>query len=435
MYSKLFVEWGKRIVYNNRRMRPVGSQDLYQVQAMSIVSDFDIDVLTNLYLPLIGASAFAIYVAFVRKSRKQSPMVEETHAPLMARLQLTTGQFRKGVEALEAVGLVKSYIKKNGQPGFLYALYAPKDPSSFFNDPLLLGTLRRYIGEEETERIHAQYQLIGNLEGYEDVSCGFSEFFHPDFNDPVYSQQGFAAVGHHSGRIATDFDYSSFAAGLQELGFQQKLLGKRELVLIERYASLYGIEGKEMAIIIAKCIDMGKPINHRVDFAAVEKQCATSIRFIAQSMRKSSPSNVSSSTPLASKIKMMDEVTPIQFLTFLQGMKKPAKADIKIVNTLATEIGLSNAAINALIDYVLQTNNNVLSSAYCEKLGAFLVREGVETSRDAMDKLMSTKKKTGKPAVYAGASAPLPPQSNVEEPTSEEEEFNELLSELYGGQQ
>ncbi|MBO4540951.1 MAG: hypothetical protein J5736_03155, partial [Bacilli bacterium] len=40
---------------------------------------------------------------------------------------------------------------------------------------------------------------------------------------------------------------------------------------------------------------------------------------------------------------------------------------------------------NAVMDYVLQTNDNILSKASCEKLAAAVLREGCKTSRDALD--------------------------------------------------
>lgn len=376
-------------------MRPVGSEDYYEAKAFSIISDEDIGVFADLYMPLVGAVASAIYVALIRESKSKLSGLKK-HEPFFARLQVTSGQFRKGVEALEAVGLLKTYYQKKDKVAiFLYGVYAPKDPASYFKNPLLLGTLRRYLGEEEVQKIYASYHLEAPLEGFEEVTSGFSEYFNPDFSDPVYNEGSLKAIPHKSGKIRTVFDYSSFVSALNELGYNEKVIAKKELSLIEKYASLYSFDGETMGKIVAKCIDYAKPNGQKIDMAGVEKQCVSAMKFSYTAQRKTPKSEVSSSSSLAAKIKLMDETAPIQFLQILQGMKKPARADIRIVNTLATEIGLPNPAINALIDYVLQKNNNVLSASYCEKLAAYLVREDVKTARDAMDKLLATGKKSG----------------------------------------
>ncbi len=417
-------------------MRPVGSEDYFEAKAFSVISDEDIGIFADLYMPLVGVVASAIYIAMVRESKNKTSGLKK-HDAFFAKLQVTSGQFRKGVEALEAVGLLKTYYQKKDKVAvFLYGLYAPKDPSSYFQNPLLLGTLRRYLGEDEVQKIYASYHLETPLEGFEEVTSGFSEYFNPDFSDPVYNEGSLKAIPHKSGKIRTSFDYSAFANGLAEQGYHEKVISKKELSLIEKYASLYSFDGETMSKIVAKCIDYARPSGQKIDIAMLEKQCISAMKFSYTTQQKGPKSEVSSSSSLAAKIKLMDETAPIQFLQMLQGMKKPARADIKIVSSLSTEIGLPNPAINALIDYVLQKNNNVLSAAYCEKLGAYLVREGVKTARDAMDKLLATSKNSGgtKPrsVVEVDETNSETQQEKEKVESNLDKELDDFLNELYG---
>ena len=417
--------------YNLRGMKPVGSKDIYEAKALSLISSGDLDIVIALYLPIIGSFAFAIFVALVNQSRQQQPSTH-LHGPLFARLQLTSGQFAKGVEALEAVGLIKTYYRKEEQAQhFIYGLYAPKDPASFFQDPLLLGTLRKYLGEEEVLAIHQKYKVASQFEGFEDVSSGFSEFFHPDFADPIYSESSLKALAHAPGKIRTAFDYAEFRTTLNDLGYESVELSKKDIQLIERYASLYGIAGEQMGIIVSKCLNLYGNKNERIDYAKLESCCIMNLKYMPAASNKGKPSEVTSDSLIASKIKMMDETPPMQFLTYLQGNRKPAKSDIKLLNVLALEMGLPDPAINALVDYVLQTNHNVLSSAYCEKLAAFLVREGVMTSRDAMDKLTKSRNKPKKANVVKHEQeTPIPATETENE--EQLEDVSSFLKELYG---
>ena len=412
-------------------MKPVGSEDFYQSQLMSIVSNSDIDIFSDLYMPLVGVSAFAIYVALVRDGQA-NPGPLKRHAALFTRLQLTSGQFRKGIEALEATGLVRTLYKQDGKSAkFIYCMYAPKDPESFFQDPLLLGTLRRYVGEEEVQRIHHKYKVEAVGKDFDDVSGGFSEYFNPDFKDPVYSEKGMTAIPHKSGVIASGFDFSTFEKDFSELGYSAKSLSDDEISKLERYAALYGYDGESMALVVSKCFNASKPMGKKVDFLALEKQCDNALRFDFVSESKGEKSEVSSETALAKKILLMDETAPVRFLCLLQGNKKPASADIRIVNTLMLQMGLPAPCVNALVDYVLQTNNNILTKGLCEKLAAYLVRENVQTSRDAMDKLMANK---GKPSEKKEADEPGEKKETPakKETKTSDEELDAFLKELYG---
>ena len=438
MYSKLFVELSSKKRYHFNRMRPVGSEDYFDVRAFSIISDADMGVFTDLYLPLVGVTSFAIYTSLNHEYRLGDGL--RKHGPFFAKLQLTSGQFRKGVEALEAVGLIKTYARPfQGKTAFLYGLYAPKDPASYFQNPLLLGTLRRYLGEDEVQQLFQHYHIENNVEGYEDVTGGFSDYFNPDFSDPVYGKGTLSAIPHKSGKIKTSFDFSAFKSTLKELGYDEGLLNKKDLSFVEKYASLYGYDGATMATLVYKNIDPARPMGQKLDFGGLEKACVSSVKFHYTKSEKAEKSQISSNSAIAMKIKMMDETAPIDFLSYLQGMKKPARTDIRLVQSLSMEIGLPNPAINALIDYVLQKNNNVLSSAYCEKLAAYLVRENVKTSRDAMDKLLSTSK--GSAAKRKQEEVPVKdeendkPQEGLEKTPSPTDDFDEFLNQLLGDEQ
>ena len=380
--------------YNLRGMKPVGSKDIYEAKALSLISSGDLDIVIALYLPIIGSFAFAIYSSLVSESKNET-MKHSEHGPLFAKLQLTSGQFYKGIEALEAVGLIKTYFRNEENVNhFVYGLYAPKDPSSFFQDPLLLGTLRLYLGEEEVLNINQKYKKVPRFDGFEDISIGFTEFFHPDFSDPVYTKNTLTGVAHVPGKIRITFDQSEFVSALGELGLGSINLSRQEIENIEKYASLYCIGGEQMALIVSKCLDIYAPKETRLNYDKLGNCCMMNVKFLGSTALRGKRSQISSETPIAVKTKMMDEYSPIDFLSVLQGNHKPSNADMKLINVLTLEIGLPYPAINALIDFVLQNNNNVLSAAYCEKLAAYLVREGVQTARDAMNALYKTRNRS-----------------------------------------
>ena len=99
------------------------------------------------------------------------------------------------------------------------------------------------------------------------------------------------------------------------------------------------------------------------------------------------PNQNSGSSELAGKINIMETRSPKEFLALLQNGSQPAISDLKIVDDLSKNFKLNNCVINAIVDFVLTTNNNVLIRPLCEKIGASLAREGVTTTIDAMNYL------------------------------------------------
>ncbi|MBR2507524.1 MAG: DnaD domain protein [Bacilli bacterium] len=137
--------------------------------------------------------------------------------------------------------------------------------------------------------------------------------------------------------------------------------------------------------------------------------------FLSKRTRKGTVSRMASDTDVANKIYLMESKTPKDFLTLLQNGTQPAEPDLRLVDNLSEQFHLTNGVINALIDFVLATNGNILPKALCQKIAASLVRENITTALDAMNFLKKmnkeNKKKTQTPRVV----------TQTKEPTKEEE--------------
>ncbi|MCX5775202.1 MAG: hypothetical protein NTV44_02420, partial [Firmicutes bacterium] len=119
-------------------MEFISPEDFLEIRFASILTDFDRKIVCELYQPLIGHSALAVF--FTLWSEHERYLEVFTHDHLFAVMQINAGGFQKAKAALEAVGLLKTYSKKeNGIRYFIYELYAPKAPFEFFDDALFSG--------------------------------------------------------------------------------------------------------------------------------------------------------------------------------------------------------------------------------------------------------------------------------------------------------
>lgn len=368
--------------------------DIFTVRLVTLIAEYDRDTMVNLYQPLIGHEAVSLYFTLWSESNNQKIIPSASHESLFVKTQFTVGEFVKARKALEAVGLLKTYLETtNDGRLFHYELYAPKTPNDYFNDTLLYGLLIKCIGEKEAQRAKNIYNIVNQNKMGEDISASFQEVFHPDYEDPAFLKaiQTSRAAGRNQAIIDTKFSYERLFEQLAQISqISEKAILKKDLKEIARLATLYGIDEATAASIINNFYNPNAEKSKRLDFENITKAFQEETNFAYLSSSKSvstKPKFVSSSGALASKINMMESISPKDFLSILQNGSVPATPDLKLIDSISKKFRLNNSVINAIIDYVLTTNNNVLSRPYCEKVAASLAREGVVSTLDAMNYL------------------------------------------------
>ena len=414
-------------------MEYVSPADFYEIRLASIVSNVDKDVLVELYQPLIGAAATMLYLTLLKQRRNDDEDSLYLTEQLINITQFAPGMVLSARHMLEAVGLLRTYEKRNSDGRyFIYVLYSPKSPKDFFDDVLFKGLLIQYVGEKETKRLAFKYKINLDIpEEYSEISASFVEVFHPNYDDPAFKKDlGNSIVGHEPGRVKINFNYDLFFKYISEKSqIMQSSFCKKDLKEIERLATLFGLDEKQMADII---IDEYEPhdVPH-LNYQHVAERAEEAIKYkIHVPKAKTVRSKVGGDSILKEKIRLMEDVTPVDFLRYLQNNTEPAKSDLKIVDALSKGYGFSNGIINAIIDYVLNKNNNVLTKNYCEKIAASMAREKIETTIDAMNYLnkitIANKKDMSQKAVPTEETKKF---EKVEEDISDEE-MNDILTKL-----
>ena len=97
--------------------------DPYVVVNKTVIKDLDRKLITMLYQPIIGYSATSLYFTLVDDLDKRELMSEElTHHHLMSTMQLKLEDIVVARKKLEAVGLLKTYFKKDHVNNYIYLL-------------------------------------------------------------------------------------------------------------------------------------------------------------------------------------------------------------------------------------------------------------------------------------------------------------------------
>lgn len=415
-------------------MHDLSVNDFYDVKRMSLISDVDLETLIDFYLPLIGNNGLSIYLTLSKDISFYNGGKIQSHDLLLTKLGLSTISFANSMKRLEALSLVSTYYQKGKNNSyFTYCLYSPFDPKSFFANDILVTTLESVIGTDGIDALRKKYSSSINLEGFEDVSSQFADIY--TFRKILNTHKNNANVkGKISKKIKETFDLQVFSANLKEYGRDINYLSKEELTKIRGLSNFYLIDSKKMADLVSKYFVSTKEEGKRVNFSSLERDCRMSIdkkKFESEF----SYEDVNLDTDLGKKISIMDEMSPIKFLSFLQSGGTPSFGDIKAIEHLKLDLGLKDPVINGLVDYTLQKNNNVLSYAYLDKIGGSLARMNFSYSREVLDYLTSideTMKKRSKKAVKKKDEADLNDIKKIEVAPEEEISDEEMAKLLEG---
>ena len=380
------------------------TQDYLEVKVMSLIADYDRETLTNLYQPFIGYTALGVYSTLLTEANNQKLSSLATHGQIFRRMRISPGDFITARKLLEAVGLLKTYMTVQDDTRFFtYEIYAPKTPKAFFDDALLYGLLIKMVGETEAAKIKSIYKFENNEDQGKDISASFVEVFNPNFDDPAFIKalDGLPSLGRNSGKIVSEFSYEAFFNEVKRISqIKEDAFSKKDMKEIERIATLNGVNEIDAAKAVVNIYDAYAGKGKHIDFVKLTKmfQEDGGMRFKSNRSENNQeePNLNSGKTEIARKINLMETVSPKRFLSILQNGTKPAISDLRLVDDISKNFNLPNCVINALIDYTLSMNDNVLSRPYCEKVAASLAREGVKTTIDAMNFLRKSGRKSTK---------------------------------------
>ena len=420
-------------------MLVVKENDFLEVNVNSLIADYDRLTLTNLYQPIIGYKAVSLYFTLLTEfdNQKINPIIN--HKTLFVRMQMTASEFVDSRKLLEAVGLLKTFVsdlKENKL--YQYELYAPKTPKLFFDNTLLYGMLIKTIGENDANKLRTIYLINREPEGTE-ITASFTEVFSPDLDDPAFrkAMEGAGSViSRQTAKLNSGFSYELFFQSLSEVSqIKAEAFSKNDMKEIERLATLYAISEEAAAQAVSELYDPYAKKGSRIDFEELTNRFMdiTNYRGFSHTNYGRRGKGVSGETDLANKINLMEKVSPAKYLSYLQNSTVPASSDLKIINNISKKFKLPNAVINALIDYVLTTNDNILARALTEKIAASLAREGVTTAIDAMNYLKKIrkrgKKKDSSSSTTSSSNSSENDVEEVEEPTLSRSEILDQLEE------
>lgn len=414
----------------------LSQNDIYSVELSSLIADYDRRTLIDLYMPIVGYQAICIYFCLWSEAENQKVSGVNNHEYLLVKMHISTGAFIDERKKLEAIGLLKTYLKKENDCNFYtYRLLAPKTPHKFFDDTLLYGLLIKYLGEKASLKLKLSYQLnLKEING-DEISASFGEVFKPNYDDDVFKKAMVVKenlIDRIQSKVDFEFNFERFINMIKTSSqISETVFTKKVLKEIERLVALYGIDEESAALAFIESYDFKREKGDRIDFKRLTTIFQEDMKYPFLHRKKEYKDNtVSSNTPIAKKINLMETMSCKDFLRILQNNTMPVASDLKIIDDLSSNLQLKPAVINAILDYTLQKNHNVLSRPYIEKIAASIAREKIDTAYDTMNFLNSKSKKKAKKVDVKLDENTTSSNHNIEDDRLSDEERNQLLKEL-----
>lgn len=365
--------------------------DTYTVVNKTVLNDSDNRLISMLYQPIIGYTAVSLYFTLIDDLDKLQVMSEDlTHHHLMATMQLKLEDIVIAREKLEAVGLLKTYLKKDSVNNYVYLLFSPLTANEFFNHPILNVVLYNNLGKKEYEKILNYYKIPKfNLKDYEEVSASFDEVFKAvrgnilELNDDVTKRDSNNIL------INKGIDFNLLISSIPKGMAHERCFSKEIKELINALSFTYNLDTLAMQGLVRDAINE----KGFIDKTLLRKSCRNYYQFdnagslptvIYNKQPEYLKSPVGDNSKWAKMVYTFENINPYQLLKAKYKGAEPTARDKRLIEGLLIEQKLNPGVVNVLISYVLKINNEQLKKSYIETIVGQWKRLNIETVEEAM---------------------------------------------------
>lgn len=365
--------------------------DTYTVINKTMLNDKDKKILSMLYQPIIGNTAVSLYYTLLDDLDKQEVMSDDfTHYHLICTMQLKLEDIVVAREKLEAVGLLKSYFKKDRIQQYVYLLYSPILPAEFFNHPILNVVLFNNLGKKEYEKVLSYFKVPRvSLKDFQEVTASFDEVFTStlgtirEVENDVRDRDSNDLVFHNK------IDFNMIIEGIPESQRHERCFSEDVKELIQQLAFIYQLDTYAMLGLIRNSLNE----KGFIDKTLLRKSCREYYQFdhagnLPTLIYNKQPDFLKKpegdSSKWAKMVYTFENITPYQLLKAKYKGAEPTDRDKRLIESLLIDQKLAPGVVNVLISYVLKVNHEQLKKSYVETIAGQWKRLNIETVEDAM---------------------------------------------------
>lgn len=385
-------------------MESIRRSDTFVVSGEGICSSIDYQVLTLLYQPIIGSTAYNLYLTLLNLMDRQTLISDEyMHSDLESLLDRKIEMIEEDRFKLEAIGLLVTFFVSDS---FNYEIKLPLSARSFVNDGILGQYLIASISKKRFKKILKVFKVSPpNKKQKYNISKAFNEVF-PAIGNQEYLQEDNLLSGEKQRFVSLNeynFDWRMFRDSIPDDVFLSENLTEAIKLKIESLSYVYGLNELHMKDALMKSLDEYGHVNienlarnARYEYEIMNQQ-TESKTILDKTTTRNTPTD---------PVEYFKTVSPIQLLTEI-GDGLVSVADLKTIERLIDEVGLAPSVTNVLLAYIARTKDGVLPGyAYFQKVGQTWKRNQINTVELAMDFVKHLESRKNTKSTYTGKNKP-----------------------------
>ena len=361
-------------------METLRRSDTFVVSGEGLCSEVDYQVLSLLYQPIIGQSAFTLYMTLMNLMNRQDLISEEyLHADLESLLGQKVSEIEQERYKLEAIGLLVTFFANDN---FTYEIKLPLSARSFINDGIIGEYLINAVTKTRFKKLLKIFKVKApNKKQKYNISKAFNEVFPAlEKSDNEYESDLLSNKTKSFAKLSNyNFNWRLFTESIPEEIYNIENLTEAVKSKIEQLSYVYGLDEIKIADIFLKSLDEENMIN---------------IEVLAKNAR--SNYNYEPIDPTAEEV-IIKEVNTDNIIDYFKSIQPKdllaelgdglvSSADLRHVERLIDEVGLDSGVINVLLAYIVKTKgNNLPSYSYIQKVGMGWKRDKIDTVDLALD--------------------------------------------------
>ena len=378
--------------------------DTYVVVNKTILHNEDRKIITSLYLPIIGTDAVMLYFTLWADLDNSEILSSEfSHQKLVSSLRITINELQTSFDKLEAIGLIKAFIKEGSVNNYIYEIFSPVSASEFLSHPILNIVLYSNVGKREYDNLVKAFKIPRlNTSNYKDITKSFNDVFEStSMTSYDLSLEDIRKYNKLKLNINSNFDFNFLISSMPKNLDTSKMFSKDIKELIINLSFIYDIDAIKMANIVKVSLNDNGTINRE----SLRKNSRNFYQFSNGGLLPTIIDNnqpeylrkpIGDTSRRAKMIYTFETISPRELLINKNNGNEPTRRDLKLIEDLLVDYKLKPGVVNVLLDYAINVNNKKLTRGFVETIAGEWQRKGIETVEDAMNNCEKVHKKSSK---------------------------------------
>ena len=366
-------------------------QKIFKIELVEEPFQNYLEILNDLYLPLIGEKGVFLYVNYLMNKN-----TEVSYEELLKNCNISSDELFILNKKMNSIQLIKIFESSFNT---LIKLFSPKSGYSFLSSVALKTLFISSTNEATQKKIFSKY-LFKIEKNYKEIIYNLNDAFAFDIDKKIDNKDIFINMVKNDNylRINGNFSIAKCFIYLKKNYPNLKIedINEKDIDKIVEYSNLYGINERKIASILSKSIKNND--GYQIDFNKFNKEIDLYLKYdnkVKKINEEKEALSISLSSNNGKLIEYYLNTPPLKLIADKTNGIKASKSEKDAVKLLKEKYSLSDGLINVINDYLL-SNYGFININYAEDFARRLKRNNIDGVFEALDFLLENKEKSNK---------------------------------------